>query len=197
MADNITREEAVELLKKYNKEPFHIQHGLTVEKTMRFLARELGYGEEDYWGLVGLLHDIDFEMYPEEHCVKAPELLREAGVGEDMIYSVCSHGYGICCDVKPEHEMEKVLFAVDELTGLIGAAALMRPSRSVMDMEVSSIKKKFKDKRFAAGCSRDTIRTGAENLGWELNELFEKTLRAMQSCEQEIREEMEEMDLKN
>ncbi len=197
MADNITREEAVELLKKYNKEPFHIQHGLTVEKTMRFLARELGYGEEDYWGLVGLLHDIDFEMYPEEHCVKAPELLREAGVGEDMIHSVCSHGYGICCDVKPEHEMEKVLFAVDELTGLIGAAALMRPSRSVMDMEVSSIKKKFKDKRFAAGCSRDTIRTGAENLGWELNELFEKTLRAMQSCEQEIREEMEEMDLKN
>ena len=197
MADNITREAAVELLKKYNKEPFHIQHGLTVEKTMRFLARELGYGEEDYWGLVGLLHDIDFEMYPEEHCVKAPELLREAGVGEDMIHSVCSHGYGICCDVKPEHEMEKVLFAVDELTGLIGAAALMRPSRSVMDMEVSSIKKKFKDKRFAAGCSRDTIRTGAENLGWELNELFEKTLRAMQSCEQEIREEMEEMDLKN
>ena len=197
MADNITREEAVELLKKYNKEPFHIQHGLTVEKTMRFLARELGYGEEDYWGLVGLLHDIDFEMYPEENCVKAPELLREAGVGEDMIHSVCSHGYGICCDVKPEHEMEKVLFAVDELTGLIGAAALMRPSRSVMDMEVSSIKKKFKDKRFAAGCSRDTIRTGAENLGWELNELFEKTLRAMQSCEQEIREEMEEMDLKN
>lgn len=195
MADNITREEAVELLKKYNKEPFHIQHGLTVEKTMRFLARELGYGEEDYWGLVGLLHDIDFEMYPEEHCVKAPELLREAGVGEDMIHSVCSHGYGICCDVKPEHEMEKVLFAVDELTGLIGAAALMRPSRSVMDMEVSSIKKKFKDKRFAAGCSRDTIRTGAENLGWELNELFEKALRAMQSCEQEIREEMEKIGL--
>ena len=198
MTNNITREEAIELLKKYNKEPFHIQHGLTVEKTMRFLSHELGYGEEeDYWGLVGLLHDIDFEMYPEEHCVKAPELLREAGIGEDMIHSVCSHGYGICCDVKPEHEMEKVLFAVDELTGLIGAAALMRPSRSVMDMEVSSIKKKFKDKRFAAGCSRDTIRTGAENLGWELNELFEKTLRAMQSCEQEIREEMEEMDLKN
>ncbi|WP_072525732.1 hydrolase [Clostridium sp. Marseille-P3244] len=196
MTDNITREEAIELLKKYNKEPFHIQHGLTVEKTMRFLSHELGYGEEeDYWGLVGLLHDIDFEMYPEEHCVKAPELLREAGIGEDMIHSVCSHGYGICCDVKPEHEMEKVLFAVDELTGLIGAAALMRPSRSVMDMEVSSIKKKFKDKRFAAGCSRDTIRTGAENLGWELNELFEKTLRAMQSCEQEIREEMEKIGL--
>lgn len=195
MKSKITRDEALALLKKYNKEPFHIQHGLTVEKTMRFLADELGYGEDaDYWAITGLLHDIDFEQYPEEHCVRAPELLREAGVGEDMIRSVCSHGYGICCDVKPEHEMEKVLFAVDELTGLIGAAALMRPSRSVMDMEVSSIKKKFKDKRFAAGCSRDTIRTGAENLGWDLNELFEKTLRAMQSCEQEIRTEMEELE---
>lgn len=191
MTSTISRKDALELLMKYNKEPFHIQHGLTVEKTMRWFARELGYGEEEeYWGIAGLLHDIDFEMYPEEHCQKAPELLKEAGVGEDMIRTVCSHGYGICSDVKPEHEMEKVLFAVDELTGLIWAAALMRPSKSVSDMEVSSVKKKFNDKRFAAGCSRDIIRTGAENLGWELNDLFDKTLRAMQSCETEIREEM-------
>lgn len=191
MTSNITKEEALELLKRYNKEAFHIQHGLTVEKTMRWFATELGYQDEaDYWAITGLLHDIDFEEYPEEHCIKAVELLKAAGVGEDMIHSVCSHGYGICCDVKPEHEMEKVLFAVDELTGLIGAAALMRPSKSVMDMEVSSIRKKFKDKRFAAGCSRDTIRTGAEMLGWELNDLFDRTLRAMQSCEAEIRDEM-------
>lgn len=191
MTSNITREEALELLRKHNKEAFHIQHGLTVEKTMRWFASELGYQEEaDYWAIAGLLHDIDFEEYPEEHCIKAVELLKAAGVGEDMIHSVCSHGYGICCDVKPEHEMEKVLFAVDELTGLIGAAALMRPSKSVTDMEVSSIRKKFKDKRFAAGCSRDTIRTGAEMLGWELNDLFDRTLRAMQSCESEIRDEM-------
>lgn len=142
MTSNLTREEALELLRKYNQEPFHIQHGLTVEKTMRWFANELGYGDEaDYWAITGLLHDIDFEQYPEEHCVKAPELLREAGVGEDMIHSICSHGYGICCDVEPELEMEKVLFAADELTGLIGAAALMRPSKSVQDMEVSSVKK--------------------------------------------------------
>ena len=140
MTSNLTREEALELLQKYNQEPFHIQHGLTVEKTMRWFANELGYGDEaDYWAITGLLHDIDFEQYPEEHCVKAPELLREAGVGEDMIHSICSHGYGICCDVEPELEMEKVLFAADELTGLIGAAALMRPSKSVQDMEVSSV----------------------------------------------------------
>lgn len=196
MTSNLTREEALELLRKYNQEPFHIQHGLTVEKTMRWFANELGYGDEaDYWAITGLLHDIDFERYPEEHCVKAPELLREAGVGEDMIHSICSHGYGICCDVEPEHEMEKVLFAADELTGLIGAAALMRPSKSVQDMEVSSVKKKFKDKRFAAGCSRDTIREGAQRLGLELNDLFEKTLKAMQSCEDEIREEMEALAL--
>lgn len=196
MTSNLTREEALELLRKYNQEPFHIQHGLTVEKTMRWFANELGYGDEaDYWAITGLLHDIDFEWYPEEHCVKAPELLREAGVGEDMIHSICSHGYGICCDVEPELEMEKVLFAADELTGLIGAAALMRPSKSVQDMEVSSVKKKFKDKRFAAGCSRDTIREGAQRLGWELNDLFEKTLKAMQSCEDEIREEMEALAL--
>lgn len=196
MTSNLTREEALELLRKYNQEPFHIQHGLTVEKTMRWFANELGYGDEaDYWAITGLLHDIDFEQYPEEHCVKAPELLREAGVGEDMIHSICSHGYGICCDVEPELEMEKVLFAADELTGLIGAAALMRPSKSVQDMEASSVKKKFKDKRFAAGCSRDTIREGAQRLGWELNDLFEKTLKAMQSCEDEIREGMEALAL--
>ena len=193
MENNLTRDGALALLKKYNREAFHIQHALTVEGVMRWFAGELGYGEEaDYWAITGLLHDIDFELYPNEHCVKAPELLREGGASEDMIHSVCSHGYGICSDVKPEHEMEKILFAVDELTGLIGAAALMRPSRSVMDMEVSSVKKKFKDKRFAAGCSRDVILQGAENLGWELNELFEKTILAMRSCEKQIQEEMEQ-----
>ena len=192
MKNNLSRQEALELLKKYNKEPFHIQHALTVEGVMRWYANEQGYGEEaDYWAITGLLHDIDFELYPEQHCIKAPELLREGGASEDMIHSVCSHGYGLCCDIKPEHEMEKILFAVDELTGLIGAAALMRPSKSVMDMEVSSIKKKFKDKKFAAGCSRDVIKQGAENLGWELNDLFEKTILAMRSCEKKIQEEME------
>lgn len=191
MENDLTREEALALLKKYNKEPFHIQHALTVEGVMRWYAGELGYGDEaDYWAVTGLLHDIDFELYPEQHCVKAPELLREGGASEDMIHSVCSHGYGLCCDVKPEHEMEKVLFAVDELTGLIGAAALMRPSKSVMDMEASSLKKKFKDKKFAAGCSRDVIAKGAEALGWELNDLFEKTILAMRSCEKQIQEEM-------
>ncbi|MDE6962563.1 MAG: hydrolase [Lachnospiraceae bacterium] len=194
MENNFTREEAFALLKRYNKEPFHIQHALTVEGVMKWYANELGYGEEaDYWAITGLLHDIDFELYPEEHCQRAPGLLREGGASEDMIRSVCSHGYGLCSDVKPEHEMEKVLFAVDELTGLIGAAALMRPSKSVADMETSSVKKKFKDKRFAAGCSRDVISQGAENLGWELNELFEKTILAMRSCEKQIQEEMERL----
>ena len=188
----ITREQAFELLKKYNKDPFHIRHALTVEVVMKYYADKLGYGDErDYWGIVGLLHDIDFELYPEEHCKKAPELLRDGGVGEDMIYSVCSHGYGICCDVKPINEMEKVLFAADELTGLIWSTALMRPSKSVMDMEVSSLKKKFKDKKFAAGCSRDVIETGAENLGWELDRLFEETILAMRSCESEVAEYMD------
>ena len=193
MENNLTRDGALALLKKYNREAFHIQHALTVEGVMRWFAGELGYGEEaDYWAITGLLHDIDFELYTNEHCLISLELLREGGASEDMIHSVCSHGYGICSDVKPEHEMEKILFAVDELTGLIGAAALMRPSRSVMDMEVSSVKKKFKDKRFAAGCSRDVILQGAENLGWELNELFEKTILAMRSCEKQIQEEMEQ-----
>ncbi len=187
----INRQEAFELLKKYNKEEFHIQHALTVEGVMRWYAQELGYEDEiDYWGITGLLHDIDFEMYPEEHCQKAPDILRDAGVGEDMIYSICSHGYGICSDIEPQLDMEKVLYAVDELTGLIWSAALMRPSKSVMDMEVRSVKKKFKDKRFAAGCSRDIIRNGAEELDWDLDELFEKTILAMRSCEASVNEEM-------
>ena len=185
----ISREEAQALLEKYNKDEFHLRHAMTVEKVMRFFAEQLGYGDEaDYWGMVGLLHDIDFELYPEEHCQKAPELLREAGVGEDMIYSICSHGYGICSEEEPVHEMEKVLYAVDELTGLVWSAALMRPSRSTKDMEVKSLKKKFKDKRFAAGCSRDVIVQGAERLGWELDDLFEKTILAMRASEDEINE---------
>ena len=192
MTTKLTREQGLELLKKYNKEPFHILHGLTVEGTMRWFASELGYKEDaDLWAMAGLLHDIDFEMYPEQHCIKAEELLREAGAEEELIHAICSHGYGIACDVKPEHEMGKVLFAADELTGLVGAAARMRPSRSVMDMEVSSLKKKFKDKKFAAGCSRDVIREGAENLGWTLEELMEKTILAMRSCEESVNKEME------
>lgn len=196
METKLTREQALDALGKYNKEPFHILHALTVEGTMRWFAREQGYGEdEDFWGLVGLLHDIDFEMYPEEHCVKAPELLKEAGAEADFIHAVCSHGYGLVSDIKPEHQMEKILFAADELTGLVGAAARMRPSKSVMDMEVSSLKKKFKDKRFAAGCSRDVIKDGAENLGWTMEELMEKTIMAMRSCEASVNEEMESLGL--
>jgi len=192
MKTNITREAALQLLKKYNEDSFHILHGLTVEGTMRWYARELGYGEEEeFWGLVGLLHDVDFEKYPEEHCKKAPELLAEVDAEPEFIHAVCSHGYGQCCDVEPTHEMEKVLFAADELTGLIGAAARMRPSKSVMDMEVSSLKKKFKDKKFAAGCSRDVIREGAERLGWELDTLFERTILAMRDCEAKVNAEME------
>ena len=192
MTTALTRQQAMELLRKYNEDSFHILHGLTVEGVMRWYAGEEGYGEdEEYWGQVGLLHDIDFELYPEEHCKKAPELLREAGVGEDMIPSICSHAYGLCSDVEPEHQMEKILFAADELTGLIWAAAKMRPSKSVMDMEVSSLKKKFKDKRFAAGCSRDVIKNGAERLGWTLEELMDKTINAMRSCEEQVAKEME------
>lgn len=194
MNSGMTREEAITLLKKYNKETFHIQHALTVEGVMRWYAEELGYGEDaDFWAMTGLLHDIDFEVYPDEHCLKAPELLKEGNASEELIHAVCSHGYGICCDVEPEHQMEKVLFAADELTGLIGAAAKMRPSKSCCDMEVSSLKKKFKDKKFAAGCSRDVIRQGAERLGWELPELFEKTILAMRSCEEQVREETEQL----
>ncbi len=189
---SVTRQQAWELLKKYNKEPFHLQHALTVEGVMRWYAKELGYeAEEEYWGITGLLHDIDFELYPEEHCKKAPELLREGGVSEDMIYAVCSHGYGLCSEEEPKLEMEKVLFAADELTGLIWSCALMRPSKSVMDMEVKSLKKKFKDKKFAAGCSREVITQGAEMLGWELDELFDKTILAMRSCEASVAEAME------
>ena len=194
MQSNLTREQALDLLKTYNKEPFHIQHALTVEGVMRWYANELGYGADaDYWATVGLLHDIDFENWPEEHCRKAPELLRAAGVGEDMIHSICSHGYGLCSDVEPVHEMEKVLFAADELTGLIGAAALMRPSRSCQDMEVKSLKKKYKDKKFAAGCSRDVIQQGADRLGWTLEELMEKTILAMRSCEDFVNAAMENL----
>ena len=182
MAKTLTREEAWELLKEYNKEPFHLQHGETVEGVMRYFARELGYGdEEEFWGIVGLLHDLDFEMYPEQHCIKCQELMKEHDLEEKLIHAVASHGYGICCDVEPVHEMEKVLFATDELTGLIGAATLMRPSKSVKDMELKSLKKKFKDKSFAAGCDRDTIRRGAEQLGWELDTLLDKTLEAMKT----------------
>ena len=178
----IAREDALELLKKYNKEEFHINHGETVGRTMRWFANELGYGSEaDYWEIVGILHDIDFEMWPDEHCVKAPELLREADIPEDMIRAICSHGYGLTVDIAPEREMEKVLFACDELTGLIGAAALMRPSKSCADMELKSLKKKYKDKRFAAGCDREIIAKGAEMLGWELDDLLQRTLDAMKS----------------
>ena len=194
METTITREQALELLLKYNKDTFHLEHALTVEGVMGWYARELGYGEEeDFWRLVGLLHDVDFEQYPDEHCQKAPELLAEIDAGEELTYAVCSHGYGICSDVKPEHEMEKVLFATDELTGLINAGALVRPSKSVMDMGADSVKRKFKDKHFAVGCSRDVIRQGAERLGWELKELFEKTIFAMRDCEASVREELPQL----
>jgi predicted hydrolase (HD superfamily) len=186
------RKEALELLRKYNKEPFHILHGLTVEGTMRYFARENGEDEE-YWGIIGLLHDVDFEMYPEEHCKKCIDILKENNLPEDMIYSICSHAYGSCSDVEPVKYMEKILYAIDELTGLIGAAIKMRPSKSTKDLEVSSLKKKFKDKKFAAGCSRDVIKQGAENLGWELDELFEKTILAMRDCEDKINEEMSQL----
>jgi predicted hydrolase (HD superfamily) len=185
--EHISREAALELLKKHNKDPFHIQHGLTVEGVMKWYANKLGYGEDaEYWGIVGLLHDIDFEEYPEQHCIKAPELLKEAGVSDDIIHAVCSHGYELTVDIKPEHEMEKVLYATDELTGLIGAAALMRPSKSVQDMELKSLKKKYKSANFAAGCSREVIQRGADMLGWELDKLLSDTIEAMRSCEESV-----------
>jgi predicted hydrolase (HD superfamily) len=184
---NISRAEAWELFTTYNKDPFHLQHGLTVEGVMRWYARDLGYGgEEEFWGNVGLLHDIDFELYPREHCVKAPDLLRAGGAGEALIHAVCSHGYGLTVDVKPEHPMEKVLYAADELTGLVWAAAIIRPSKSVQDMEVKSVKKKYKTPAFAAGCSREVIEKGAAMLGWELDTLIAKTILAMRSCEADI-----------
>jgi uncharacterized domain HDIG len=197
MTKMITRDEAFELLKKYNKDSFHIQHALTVEAVMKWYAKELGYKDDEvYWGIVGLLHDIDFELYPDEHCLKAPELLKKGGVSDDIIHAVCSHGYGITVgngttiDVEPVHEMEKVLFAADELTGLIGAAALMRPSKSTKDMELKSLKKKYKSKGFAAGCSREVIERGADQLGWELDKLLEMTLKAMADTEDVINEEI-------
>ena len=192
--EQITREQAYDLLKKYNKDPFHLQHALTVEAVMKWYAKELGYGEKaQYWGIVGLLHDIDFEQYPDQHCIKAPELLREGGASEDIIHAVVSHGYGITVDVAPEREMEKVLFAADELTGLIWAAALMRPSKSTKDMELKSLKKKYKSKGFAAGCSRDVIERGALQLGWDLDKLLTMTLEAMKATEDEINQEVEDI----
>ena len=192
--EQITREQAYDLLKEYNKDPFHLQHALTVEAVMKWYAKELGYGEEvQYWGIVGLLHDIDFEQYPDQHCIKAPELLREGGVSEDIIHAVVSHGYGITVDVAPEREMEKVLFAADELTGLIWAAALMRSSKSTKDMELKSLKKKYKSKGFAAGCSRDVIERGALQLGWDLDKLLTMTLEAMKATEDEINQEVEDI----
>ena len=195
--DYISRDKALELLKKYNKDPFHVQHAFTVEAVMKWFAVEQGFADDaEYWGIVGLLHDIDFELYPQEHCLKAPELLRDGGVSEDIIHAVCSHGYGITIgngttlDVKPVHEMEKILFAVDELTGLIWSASLMRPSKSTKDMELKSLKKKYKSAGFAAGCSREVIARGAEQLGWELDELLARTLQAMAASEDTIREEM-------
>lgn len=186
----ITREQALNLLRKYNKEPFHILHALTVEGVMRWYANELGFGQDaDFWALCGLLHDVDFENYPDQHCKKAPELLAQINTSEDMVHAICSHGFGICSDVEPVHQMEKVMFAVDELTGLIGAAARMRPSKSVTDMELSSLKKKYKDRKFAAGCSRDVIQDGAVRLGWSLDEVLEKTILAMRSCEASVAQE--------
>lgn len=186
----LSRENAWKLLNEYNKEPFHLRHALTVEGIMRYFAKELGYQDEvDFWGLVGLLHDLDFEQYPNEHCIKSQEIMRQQGLDERLIRATASHGYGLAQnDIKPEHQMEKVLFAIDELSGLIGAVAIMRPSKSVMDLELKSVKKKFKDKRFAAGCSRDVITAGAEALVWPLDELIEKTILAMREDEAAINE---------
>lgn len=192
METGMTRAQAWDLLRQYNEEPFHLQHALTVEAVMRWFANELGYGADaDFWAMCGLLHDVDFERWPDQHCAKAAELLPAAGASEALTHAVCCHGYGLCSDVRPEHEMEKVLFASDELTGLIGAAARMRPSKSCTDMELSSLKKKFKDKKFAAGCSRDVIRQGAEMLGWELDTLLDRTLQAMRATEADVQAAMQ------
>ena len=181
----LTRERAWEMLTRYNKDEFHLRHAETVEKTMRYFARELGFGgEEDYWGIVGLLHDIDFEQWPKEHCVRSQALLKELGVDDSINRAVASHGYAICTDIKPEHLMEKILYATDELTGLLGAVVLMYPSKSAQDLNLKSVKKKFKDKKFAAGCSREVIERGAEMLGWTLEELIERTIAAYQSFEE-------------
>ena len=188
----MTRDEAWALLTRYNEGEFHLRHACTVEGVMRYFANELGYGDEaDFWETVGLLHDLDFEQYPEEHCKKEVEIMRQRGLDERLIHAAACHGWGQCTDLEPEHEMEKVLFAVDELTGLIGAAALMRPSRSVQDMELKSLKKKFKDKKFAAGCSREVITKGAELLGWDLDKLLGDTLAAMQAVEAELAQPMQ------
>lgn len=192
MDAGISREDALVLLKRYNKEKFHIYHALMVEAVMRQFACEEGFKDEaGFWALAGLLHDIDFEKFPNEHCTKASEILSDAGASSELIHAVCSHGYGLCCDIKPEHIMEKILYAADELTGLIGAAARMRPSKSCRDMELSSLKKKFKDKAFAAGCSRDVIRNGAEMLSWELDVLLDRTLKIMALCEENVNAELE------
>lgn len=180
-----TREQAWQLLTEYNKDHFHLKHAVTVEGVMRWFADDLGFGDEaDFWALVGLLHDLDFEMYPDEHCIKEQEIMRDLGYDERLIHAVVSHGYNLTVDIKPEHIMEKVLYAADELTGLIGAVAIMRPSKSVLDLELKSVKKKFKSAGFAAGCSREVIKNGAEMLGWELDELITKTILAMRSCEE-------------
>jgi predicted hydrolase (HD superfamily) len=184
MSDSLTRDSAWNLLTEYNQDSFHLKHALTVEGVMRYFADELGYGEEkDFWGLVGLLHDLDFEQFPEQHCIKQQEIMRERGLDERLIHATASHGFALTVDIKPEHEMEKVLYAVDELTGLIGAVAIMRPSKSVSDLEVKSVRKKYKNAKFAAGCSREVIERGADMLGWELNDLIGRTILAMRSCE--------------
>lgn len=190
----MNREEAFKLLKEYNQESFHIRHALTVEGVMKYFAKKLGYEDEnEFWGIVGLLHDLDFEKYPDEHCRKSQEIMREIGIDEKIIRAIASHGYKLTVDIKPEHEMEKILYATDELTGLIGAVVIMRPSKSVQDLEVKSVKKKYKTEKFAAGCSRKVIADGAEMLGWELDKLIEETILAMRSCEKEINLVMEQI----
>ena len=195
MKTTVTPEKAFEIIRKYNTEPFHLRHAVTVSQLMRFMAEDLGYSEDaEYWAAVGMLHDIDFEQYPECHLDNTPEILKSEGISDDVIHAVCSHGYGICSDVEPEHEMEKVLFACDELTGLVWAAAKMRPSRSCMDMELSSLKKKYKDKKFAAGCSREVISRGAEMLGWPLDDLLQRTLDAMKATEEAVNSKCAEFE---